>query len=149
MSKSNAMQASSNINYQDDVNVGLDREHDLDATAAEDEVDNKVIGTEPTDLVKVAVTTSIPGGPLHPLPVPDKQFDSVAIDFMGPLTKDDGFDAIITMTKRLNADIQLALCKTDMMAEEFMTIFFDKWFCKNGLPLELITNHNKLFVLCF
>ena len=55
MLKSNAAQVSSNINYQDDVNVGLDREHDLDATAAEDEVDNNVIGTEPTDLVKAAV----------------------------------------------------------------------------------------------
>ncbi|KAF8237820.1 hypothetical protein L208DRAFT_1245739, partial [Tricholoma matsutake] len=55
MSKSDAMQASSNVNYQDNVNVGLDREHDLDATATEDEVDNKVIGTEPTDLVKAAV----------------------------------------------------------------------------------------------
>jgi len=37
-------------------------------------------------------------GPLHPLPVPDKHFDSVAIDFMGPLPKDDGFDAIVTRT---------------------------------------------------
>jgi len=55
MSKSDATQASSNVNYQDDVNVGLDREHDLDATATEDEVDNDVIGTEPTDLVKAAV----------------------------------------------------------------------------------------------
>ena len=55
MSKSDATQASSNVNYQDDVNVGLDCEHDLDATATEDEVDNEVIGTEPTDLVKAAV----------------------------------------------------------------------------------------------
>ena len=55
MSKSEATQASSNVNYQDDVNVSVDREHDLDATAAEDEVDNEAIGTEPTDLVKAAV----------------------------------------------------------------------------------------------
>jgi hypothetical protein len=55
MSKSDATQASSNVNYQDDVNVNLDREHDLDATATEDEVDNEAIGTEPADLVKAAV----------------------------------------------------------------------------------------------
>jgi len=55
MSKSDATQASSHINYQDDVNVGLDREHDVDATATEDDVDNEAIGTEPTDLVKAAV----------------------------------------------------------------------------------------------
>ena len=55
MSKSDAMQASSNVNYQDDVNTRLDRAYDLNATAAEDEVDNEAIGTEPTDLVKAAV----------------------------------------------------------------------------------------------
>jgi len=55
MLKSEATQASSNVNYQDDVNVSVDHGHNLNATAAEDEVDNEAIGTEPTDLVKVAV----------------------------------------------------------------------------------------------
>ena len=55
MLKSDTTQASSNVNYQDDVNICLDHEHDLDATAAEDKVDNEAIGTEPTNLVKVAV----------------------------------------------------------------------------------------------
>jgi hypothetical protein len=35
MSKSDAMQASSNVNYQDDINTNLDQEHDLDVTAVE------------------------------------------------------------------------------------------------------------------
>lgn len=55
MSKSDAIQASSNVNYQDNVNVGLNHEHDFNATAAEDEVDNEAIGTKSTDLVKAAV----------------------------------------------------------------------------------------------
>lgn len=37
MSKSDASQASLHVNYQDNVNIGLDREHDIDATATEDE----------------------------------------------------------------------------------------------------------------
>ena len=45
--------------------------------------------------------TSKSAGPLHPLPIPDKHFELVAIDFIGPLPKDDGFDAIVTMTNRL------------------------------------------------
>ena len=55
MSKSDATQASSDVNYQDDVNVNLNCEHDLDATTTEYEVENEAIGTEPTDLVKAAV----------------------------------------------------------------------------------------------
>ena len=84
--------------------------------------------------------TSKPAGPLHPLPIPDKCFESVAIDFIGLLPKDDGFDAIVTMTNRLGTDIQLAPCNTNLTTEEFATIFFDKWFCENGCPLELITD---------
>ena len=51
--------------------------------------------------------TQKPAGPLHPLPIPDKRFESVAIDFIGPLTPDDGYDCIVTMTDRLGADIQI------------------------------------------
>ena len=93
--------------------------------------------------------TSKPTGPLHPLPIPDKWFKSVAIDFVGPLLTDDGFDAIVMMTGRLGANIQLAPCNTNITAEEFSTIFFDKWFCENGCPQELITDRDKLFVLQF
>lgn len=36
--------------------------------------------------------TSHPTGLLHPLLVPDGWGDSVAMDFMGPLPKDNGFN---------------------------------------------------------
>jgi len=90
-----------------------------------------------------------PAGPLHPLPIPNKCFDSVAIDFIGPLPNDSGFDRIATMTDRLGADIQLAACNMNMTTEEFAAIFSDWWFCKNGCPSELITNCDKLFVSHF
>lgn len=93
-------------------------------------------------------TAKIPG-PLHPLPIPDLRFDSVGIDFVGPLPKDEGFDTIVTMTCRLGADIQIAPCKSDMSAEEFALIFFDKWYCENGCPAEIISDRDKLFVSKF
>jgi hypothetical protein len=37
-----------------------------------------------------------PIGPLHPLPVPDGCCDSVAMDFIGLLPKDNGYDMILT-----------------------------------------------------
>jgi len=33
-------------------------------------------------------------GPLHPLPVPDERGQSVAMDFVGPLPMDQGFDCL-------------------------------------------------------
>lgn len=87
--------------------------------------------------------------PLHPLPIPDKRFDSMAIDFIGPLPIDNGFDAIVTMTDQLGADIQIASCNTNMTAEEFASLFFNRWYCENGCPLELISDCNKIFISKF
>ena len=94
-------------------------------------------------------STTKPTGPLHPLPVPDERGDSVAIDFIGPLPKENGFDCLITMMDRLNSDIQLVPCTTTTTAEQLATLFFDKWYCENGLPLEVISDHNKLFMAKF
>lgn len=94
-------------------------------------------------------TTGKAQRPLHPLQVPTEQFESVAIDFIGPLPKDDGLDTIVTMTDRLGADIQIATCTTDITVEDFTYVFFDKWYCENGCPQEIISDRDKLFVSKF
>ena len=93
--------------------------------------------------------TSKPIGPLHPLPIPEQRGDSVAIDFIGPLPTDHGFDTIITFTDRLNSDIQIVPSTTNLSAEQLADIFFDRWYCENGLPLEIISDRDKLFISKF
>lgn len=94
-------------------------------------------------------TTSKPIGPLHPLPIPDQHGDSVAIDFIGPLPEDDRNNCIITFTDRLGSDIQLAATRTDIDAEKLAYLFFDKWYCENGLPADIISDRDKLFISKF
>jgi len=53
-------------------------------------------------------STLKPKGPLHPLPVPDECGASVAMDFVGPLPEDEGFNCILTMTDQLGSDIRIA-----------------------------------------
>jgi hypothetical protein len=93
-------------------------------------------------------TTAVPG-PLHPLPVPDGRGDSVAIDFVGPLPEDHGHNMLITMTNCLNSDIHLIPCHDNISAEQFANVFFDNWYCENGLLLEIVSDHNKLFLSKF
>ena len=88
-------------------------------------------------------------GPLHPLPIPEQRGDSIAIDFIGPLPKDNDYDSIITITDRLNSDIQIIPSTINLTAEKLAEIFFDKWYCENGLPLEIISDRDKLFVSNF
>jgi hypothetical protein len=94
-------------------------------------------------------TTTKSYGPLHPLPIPDKHGDSVAIDFVGPLPGDENKNCIITFTDCLGSDIQLVPSQTDIMAEDLAYIFFDKWYCENGLPTDIISDHDRLFMSRF
>jgi len=94
--------------------------------------------------------TTRPAGPLHPLAVPGDRGDSVALDFVGPLPEDGGKNCILTITDRLGgADIRLIPTRTDINAEELALLFFEHWYCENGLPLEIISDRDKLFVSKF
>jgi hypothetical protein len=46
-------------------------------------------------------------GPLYPLPIPDKRGDSVVLDFIGPFLLDEAFDCILSITDRINSDLQI------------------------------------------
>ena len=93
--------------------------------------------------------TGKPLGPLHPLPIPDGRGDSIAIDFIGPLPRDDGFDAIVTITNHLGSNIRIAPTHMDITAERFATQFFNLWYCENGLPLNIVSNRDHLFISKF
>jgi hypothetical protein len=94
-------------------------------------------------------STKCPAGPLHPLPIPNDRGDSVAIDFIGPLPEDDGFNSIITMTDRLGSDVHIIPSRTDITAEEFALLFFNNWYCNNGLSLQIVSDQDKLFLSGF
>ncbi len=90
-----------------------------------------------------------PPGPLHPLPVPTRSGDCITIDFVGKLPSDRGFDCLATITDHLGSDIRLIPTHMDASAEDFAQQFFDFWYCENGLPLEIVTDRDKLFVSRF
>jgi hypothetical protein len=93
--------------------------------------------------------TSRPKGPLHPLPVPEAQGDSVCLDFVGPLPENEGYNCVLTITDRLGSDVRLIPTRTDISAPRLAAIFFNEWYCENGLPLELISDRDKLFISKF
>ena len=93
--------------------------------------------------------TTRPPGPLHPLPVPDERGQSIAMDFIGPLKEDHGFNCILSITDRMGADVRIIPTRTDISAENLAVLFFDNWYCENGLPLNIVSDRDKLFVSRF
>jgi hypothetical protein len=102
-----------------------------------------------TDCQRNKSSTQKSAGPLHPLPVPDDRCQSVTMDFIGPLPEDNGYNCILTLTDRLNSEYRFIPTRTDISAKQLALIFFDKWYCENGLPAELFSDRDKLFMSRF
>jgi RNase H-like domain found in reverse transcriptase/Integrase zinc binding domain len=102
-----------------------------------------------TDCLQNKSPTTCPPGLLHPLPVPDQRSSSIAMDFIGPLPTDEGYDGILMITDRLGADIQIVPTKTTITAEDLAIIFFNTWYCENGLQNDIVCDCDKIFVSHF
>ncbi len=106
-----------------------------------------VPGCEPCQRNKSPTTK--PRGPLHPLPVPTWKGQRISIDFVGKLPLDNGYDCLCTITCRLGSEVCLIPCRYDMSAEEFAELFFVHWYCENGLPIDIVSDRDKLFLSRF
>ena len=73
----------------------------------------------------------------------------MAIDFIGPLPLDEGYDMVCSMTDCLGSDIQLIPTVATLTADGMALLFFNHWYCENGLPLTIICDRDKLFVSRF
>jgi len=71
------------------------------------------------------------------------------MDFIGPLPLDEGYDCILSITDRLGANVRIIPTRLDIKAEELATIFFDNWYCENGLPQNIVCDGDKQFVSRF
>ena len=60
-----------------------------------------------------------------------------------------GVVTLITFTDQLGSDIRLIPTTTTLTAEHFAELFFQHWYCENGLPLEIISDRDKLFLSRF
>jgi hypothetical protein len=101
------------------------------------------------DCLRNKSSTKKPASPLHPLPIPDNRGDSVAIDFIGPLPLDEGFDCILSMSDQLGSNVRIIPTRTDITAEDLALLFFNHWYCENSLPSDIVSDRDKLFLSKF
>ena len=82
---------------------------------------------------------------LSPLPLCNAPNQRVHIDLFGPLkTSGSGKKYIFCMTDAFNKYVELvALC--DKEAQTVSTALFEKWICRHGLPLEIVSDGGKEF----
>ncbi|SCV72805.1 BQ2448_4342 [Microbotryum intermedium] len=88
-------------------------------------------------------------GTSHGLSVPNEPMKEVALDFVGPLLKSQGFDMLLTITDRLSGYTRLLPSRAADTAKDVAERFHEGWHRFFGPPTRLVSDRDKLFTSHF
>ncbi|SGY57170.1 BQ5605_C006g04232 [Microbotryum silenes-dioicae] len=98
---------------------------------------------------RTKATTTGALGVLHALAVPDGLMQEVALDFVGPLPKSQGFDMLLTITDRLSGYTRLIPSLAADTAKDIAERFHEGWHRFFGPPTRIVSDRDKLFTSHF
>lgn len=89
-------------------------------------------------------------GLLVPMPIPDRNWESISMDFIThlPPTK-KGHTSIYVVVDRLSKMCKMAPCHDTSTAEDVAKIFRDIIFCNFGLPKDIVSDRDSRFKSAF
>ncbi|GBG61692.1 hypothetical protein CBR_g23207 [Chara braunii] len=81
----------------------------------------------------------LPYGLLQPLPIPEGRWQSISMDFIGPLRPPTprGHDALLVVVNRFTKRARFVPCRYAISAREVADIVFDRVMRDHGLPLSI------------
>ena len=84
-------------------------------------------------------STQKPAGLLHSLPIPDRPWQSVGLDFMGPLPKSKCYDYLLVVIDRFTSQVHLLPMTTHAMAFTVTHVVVGSK-CTCNMNLSIMTN---------
>lgn len=94
-----------------------------------------------------------PHGLLHTLDVPEHPWESVGIDFVGPLPESSDrngtYDCITVIIDRLTGMVHLVPSREDYTAREVAELVFAEVYKHHGLPKTIVSDRDKWFTATF
>jgi hypothetical protein len=94
-------------------------------------------------------STQKPAGLLHSLPVPDRPWGSISMDFLGPFPKSEGYDYLWVIVCRLTGMVHLIPCTTKTHASELAYIFLKEVVRLHGVPDSIVSDCDSKFTSHF
>lgn len=88
-------------------------------------------------------------GLLKQLPVPQRRWLDVSVDFIGPLPKSDGFDCIMVVGCRLTKARHFIPCNTTIDAIGTANLFYKHIWKHHGFPESVVSDRGPQFVAKF
>ncbi len=86
---------------------------------------------------------------LQPLPMPERPWESVSMDFMVSLPPSRGLDAIMVVVDRFRKMAHFIPTKDEAMAQETCKLFFTHICKHHGLPKDIVSNRDPKFTSKF
>jgi hypothetical protein len=90
-----------------------------------------------------------PFGVLRPLPIPDRPWQDISMDFVTGLPWSNGCYAIWVVVDHLTKEQHLVPCRMDVDAKELANLFIAHIFRLHGLPLTIISDRGPQFAALF
>ena len=94
-------------------------------------------------------STQKPAGLLHSLPIPDRPWQLVGLDFMGPLPKSKGYDYLLVVIDRFTSQVHLLHTTTCVTAKAVAWLFFTEIVRLHGMPESIVSNRDLKFTSKF
>ncbi|MCH80642.1 retrotransposon protein, partial [Trifolium medium] len=93
--------------------------------------------------------TSSPGGLLQPLPIPNRIWEDLSMDFITGLPKSKGYEAIMVIVDRLSKYVHFVPLKHPYTAKTIAEIFVREVVRLHGIPLSIVSDRDPIFMSNF
>lgn len=84
-----------------------------------------------------------PYGLLQPLPIPERPWHSISMDFIKQLPKSNGFTAILVVIDHLSKECIFIPSTNTVTAPDVADVFVTHVFAKHGIPLHVSSDHGS------
>jgi transposase InsO family protein len=90
-----------------------------------------------------------PHGLLQPLPIPDRPWGSISMDFITDLPVSHGYDSILVVVDRLTKMAHFVPCKKTATSEDTARLVLDSVVRYHGLPDDIVSDRGPQFAARF
>ncbi|KAL2891726.1 Retrotransposable element Tf2 155 kDa protein type 1 [Ceratocystis lukuohia] len=88
-------------------------------------------------------------GLLRPLPIPERAWRDISVDFITHLPKSNGYDAILVIVDRLTKMRHLVPCHGNCNAEDTARLYLKNVWKLHGLPSTIVSDRGPQFIAEF
>lgn len=94
-------------------------------------------------------STQRPKGLLHSMPIPNRPWQSIGMDFVGPFPESEGFNYLLVAICRLSGMIRLLRCRTTSTASDIAALYLNEIIRLFGTPESIVSDRDSKFISLF